>query len=126
MKLHATYCSKDKKKEDGKIPAVQRYSSDRIQKIFQTAKKKDEKFAILSGKYGLLKAGEKIPYYDKLLRKQDIEKLVPKVRKFLREEKISEVIYHTKKVEGQRVPYFQLIKKSCGKEDVNFQIREIQ
>jgi len=126
MKLHATYCSKNKKKDEGKIPAEERYKSERIQKIFRTAKKKDEKFAILSGKYGLLKPGEKIPYYDKLLEKQDVEELISEVRKFLRQEKISEVVYHTKKVEGQRKPYFQLIKKSCERENIDFQIREIR
>ena len=117
MKLHATYCSKNKKKDDGKIPAIQRYKSERIKKIFQTAKKRDEKFAILSGKYGLLKPDEEIPYYDRLLEKQDVEKLVPEVRKFLRKEKISEVIYHTKKIEGQRKPYFRLIKNPAKKKE---------
>jgi len=121
MILHVTYCSKDKSSQSGKIPASERYSSDRIKNIQRLSKKRDENFSILSGKFGLIKADTLIPEYDKLLVKEDVPEMLPKVREQLRKESPSKVIYHTREVEGKRVPYFQLLKKACSEENVDLE-----
>ncbi|WP_153550472.1 DUF6884 domain-containing protein [Candidatus Nanohalobium constans] len=125
MRLHITYCSKDKKTGKGEIPAIERYDSSRIREVKELADRKEKDFAILSGKYGLIPSEKPIPEYDKLLRKEDIERLLPEVKKFLKMKKPEKVIYHTKKVEGKRKPYFELIKESCKVEETDFEKRII-
>ena len=67
MKIHATYCSAEKSRTPGEIPAIVRYTSRRIQWVNKRAQKHGEAFFIVSGKYGLIKAEEEIAYYDFLL-----------------------------------------------------------
>lgn len=64
---------------------MDRYLSDRIQQVSEQAKEKEEQFAILSGKYGLLEPEEQIPYYDKLLKKQHLPEMIPEVEKQLQQ-----------------------------------------
>ena len=125
MKLHITYCSKNKTSHSEKIEAVKRYNSTRINEIRKLAENEGDDFAILSGKYGLIPAEKPIPQYDKLLEKKDISKLLPETRNYLKAVDPQKVVYHTKKVEGVRKPYFQLIKDACIAEDIEFEKRVI-
>ena len=126
MALYVTYCSKDKSREEEKIPAISRYSSARIEKIRELAEKRDQKFAILSGKYGILRPQQKIPFYDKLLGEEDLEEMVQKVEKQLEEMNSEQVIYFTKEVSGQRTPYFELIRRACENTETGFEKRRIK
>ena len=121
MKLHITYCSKNKREDEGKLPAIQRYNSERIKRIKQLADSKREDFAILSGKHGLITAKTQLTYYDKLLQKEDVKILLPKVRKFLRNKKPAKIIYHTKEVKNERKPYFNLIETASKQEEIKFE-----
>lgn len=93
--------------------------------MYSLTREKEASFAILSGKYGLLRPEEEIPFYDKLLRPADVEQMVPKVEKQLKEIEPSCVIYFTRKVEGQRTAYFELIKTACDNSGINFEKRRI-
>lgn len=121
MVLNITYCSKDKTSDPGKIPAIERYVSGRIEDIKSLSDSRNEDFAILSGKYGLIKPSRRIPEYDKLLREEDIEEVIPKVANFLDRESVGKVVYHTRKVEGKRVPYYLLIKKACERQGIEME-----
>lgn len=120
MTLHITYCSKEKDRTRKDLPAIQRYDSERIDKIKVYSDQRNEKFAILSGKYGLIEPEEKIPFYDELLREKDIPHLVTGVKNFLESRNIEKVVYHTKEVEGERRPYFKLLKNACDTLDIEF------
>ena len=125
MPLYVTYCSKDKSRDEERIPAISRYSSARIEKIRELAEKRDQKFAILSGKYGILQPQQKIPFYDKLLTDEDLGKTVPKVEKQLEELNPDQVVYFTKEVSGQRIAYFELIRRACESIGTEFEKRRI-
>lgn len=126
MALYVTYCSKEKSEEPETLPAISRYSSSRIQQIFEKSDTEGHQFAILSGKYGLIRPDKEIPYYDKLLKQQDLEQMIPKVRKQLQELQASKVVYFTKEVENQRIPYFKLLKEACQKEDIELEKKIIE
>ncbi|WEL23700.1 DUF6884 domain-containing protein [Candidatus Nanohalovita haloferacivicina] len=126
MALYVTYCSKEKSSEEKEIPAICRYSSSRIQKIFEKSNTKGHHFAILSGKYGLIEPEKEIPYYDKLLMQDEVGKMIPKVRDQLQELQASKVVYFTKEIENQRIPYFKLVKKACQKENIEFEKKIIE
>ena len=126
MTLHITYCSKDKDRTRKDLPAIERYDSDRIDKIKALAEKRDENFAILSGKYGLIGPEEKIPFYDELLRERNIPQLITGVKNFLESHNVDKVIYHTRKVENERKPYFKLVKNACEGLNIELEKRIIE
>jgi len=121
MKLHVTYCSKNKDRTRKDLPAIERYQSQRIEKVKALADEKSEKFAILSGKYGLIGPKKEIPFYDELLREKNIPELLTGVKSFLQTKNVEKVIYYTKKVENERRPYFKLIKIACDATGVEFE-----
>ena len=126
MTLHITYCSKEKDRTRKDLPAIERYDSDRIDKIKALAEKRDEDFAILSGKYGLIGPEEKIPFYDELLRERNIPQLITGVKNFLESHNVDKVIYHTRKVENERKPYFKLVKNACEGLNIELEKRIIE
>lgn len=126
MTLHITYCSKEKDRTREDLQAIERYDSTRIDRIKALAEEKDQDFAILSGKYGLIGPKEEIPFYDELLRERNIPQLITGVKNFLESHNIDKVIYHTKKVENERKPYFKLVKNACEGLDIELEKRMIE
>lgn len=126
MTLHITYCSKDKDRTRKNLSAIQRYDSDRISRIKALTEQKDEDFAILSGKYGLIGPEEEIPFYDELLHEKDIPQLITGVKNFLQSRDVGKVVYHTKKVEGKRTPYYKLLKNACDTLEIELEKRKIE
>ncbi|MFB6208441.1 MAG: DUF6884 domain-containing protein [Candidatus Nanohaloarchaea archaeon] len=120
MVLHVTYCSKKKSREPGKLPAIERYNSERIEELHEQARQNKEDFAILSGEHGLVTPTEEVTYYDRLLREEDLEEMIPVVREDLQGREVSKVVYHTREIESERVPYFRLIRESCRREKIDF------
>ena len=62
MKIHATYCSAEKSSTTGEIPAIERYTSRRIQWVNKRAQRHGEAFFILSGKYSALGVNERFRF----------------------------------------------------------------
>ena len=73
MTVFCTYCSADKDDSKNKLPAIQRYQSDRITSIYNSAMTLGVNFLILSGKHGILKPEEEIHYYDHRLKSSKIK-----------------------------------------------------
>mgnify|MGYP006277323869 CR=1 FL=1 len=126
MTLHITYCSKEKDRTRKDLPAIQRYDSERIDRIKALAEEKEENFAILSGKYGLIGPEEEIPFYDELLRERNIPQLITGVKNFLEAKNVEKVLYHTRKVENERKPYFKLVKNACEGLDIELEKKIIE
>lgn len=126
MTLHITYCSKEKDRTRKDLPAIQRYDSGRINKVKALAEEKEENFAILSGKYGLIGPEEEIPFYDELLRERNIPQLITGVKNFLEAKNVEKVLYHTRKVENERKPYFKLVKNACEGLDIELEKKIIE
>ena len=72
MELFATYCSAEKDGAAGDLPAIKRYTSERISGVATAAKGAEARFGILSGQYGLINADHPLPYYDHLLQPDEI------------------------------------------------------
>ena len=95
MELFATYCSANKNPGSKHLPAIERYVSDRIQGVYANAQSSGSRFAILSGRFGLLSAEQPIPDYDHLLQPSEIESMANQVAQTLREWNIQSVRWHT-------------------------------
>ncbi len=77
--LYLTYCSRRKQTAAGMLPAIRRYRSRRIRMVAALAGRERAAFRILSGKYGLITAGRRIPYYDHLLRPEEVAAMTIRV-----------------------------------------------
>ncbi|MGH7600908.1 MAG: hypothetical protein ACREOI_31505, partial [bacterium] len=76
MTAFCTYCSALKSQAPGNIPAMQRYQSLRIRKVCQAAMELGLEFYILSGEFGLIPSQQPIPFYDHLLRPEEVPVMV--------------------------------------------------
>lgn len=91
--LLVTICCREKDRAEGLLPAVRRYRSERIERLYRLAGEAGLPFAILSGYFGLIEAEEPIPYYDRLMEEGDIERIAAAGEAFLRERGIKRVIF---------------------------------
>ena len=98
MKAYCTYCSADKNYSDQPLSAISLYKSKRITEVSENAEKADIKFVILSGKYGIVDADEKIDYYDHLLIASEVEEHSELMATQLKEKNISHVVFFMQSV----------------------------
>jgi hypothetical protein len=99
MLAYCTYCSAEKISSEKPLPAIELYKSERIAQVYNSAEKAGVKFAILSGKFGLVEPHQKIEYYDHLLQASEVENHAKLVAAQLREMKISELVFFTRPIE---------------------------
>jgi len=123
--VYCTYCSARKRRDSHPLPAVERYDSGRIRDIYRLARADGVQFLILSGEYGLLLPEEEIPYYDHLLRREEVGALVELVAHQLRVRKIKKLVYFTRPLEGSQDvrPYHDTIAAACSRAGVKFELR---
>ena len=126
MKIHATYCSAEKSRTPGEIPAIERYTSRRIQWVNKRAQKHGEAFFIVSGKYGLIQAKEKIAYYDYLLTSDALEKHIQLLSQQLRKLGIQQVTFFIRpiSVDPNILPYLKSVEEACRLSQVFLEIVE--
>ena len=65
--LYVTCCAAAKDPAEGLLPAAWRYRSARIEAVLALAVARGAEFRILSGRFGLVAAGQPIPDYDQPL-----------------------------------------------------------
>lgn len=117
MKYIITTCCKDKRLDEALLPSIDRYLDPRIKKVFNIAKKSGDGFLILSGKYGILKPEDPIPYYDQILLEENVPEIVDLVVPRFRELRVAEIIVYGKdaSLDLGWIPYYSVLKKSCEK-----------
>lgn len=74
-------------------------------------------FRILSGQFGLVASDDPLPFYDHLLRQEEVEDLSEAVARQLCSQRIEEVVYFTKEPVSHPLigPYFETIKRACAR-----------
>lgn len=110
MKVICTICSKEKDVAGNSLPARLRYLTPRIKAVGKIAKELKLPLFILSGKYGIISAEEMIPYYDHILKEEEISDLSRLISRQLEENHITEIDFYTKN-EPAWLPYTQAIQK---------------
>lgn len=126
MKIHATYCSADKSSAPGEIPAIERYTSRRIEWVNKRAQRHGEAFFIVSGKHGLIKAEEEIAYYDYLLTSDALNEHVQLLSRQLSNLGIQQVTFFTRpvSVDPDILPYLKSVEEACRLSQVSLEIIE--
>ena len=113
--MYCTYCSKQKNMDEGEIPAIQRYQSQRIAQVNLKATIDGCPFFILSGKYGIIPSDYPLPYYDHLLNPEEVDEMAVQVGSQLKTIGLNEIRYFSNNPETDRTlqPYEFVIEKSC-------------
>ncbi len=127
MKVVCTLCSREKNKRDGLLPASKRYSSNRVKVVLDISGKKKLPLYYLSGKYGLVKSDDEIPYYDLLLLPNAVELLSKLVFKQLKNHDITHVLFYVKsKFKKKNKPYYDVIEKACKSADIKLETAKLK
>lgn len=125
--LYVTCCSAAKKPGEGLVPAAWRYDSRRIDAVLNLAVEKAVSFRILSGKFGLLAAGEPIPAYDHLLTPDEVDAHAERVADQLRGIAPVEVVCFTRDAatDPGAQPYRACCEEACRRAGVPCRVVEL-
>lgn len=117
MQAFCTYCSRDKSNEPGNIPAIRRYLDARIEKVYNAASQLGLGFYILSGEFGLLSPQEPIPWYDHLLRPEEVSSLADRITEQIQKYEITSLVYFTNSSvrDPNVIPYHDAIVAACSR-----------
>ena len=115
MEYLCTTCCKDKREDDGLLPASQRYISERIEFVSMESRKLGKPFIILSGKYGFIDSDHKIPWYDQALEPENVAEMLPMLTEQLLDKGVSKIIFYGKPRTTQGwEPYYDALEQSCN------------
>lgn len=127
MTVFCTYCSAEKETFGSPLPAIRRYRSDRIERIYSAALAVGCGFFILSGEYGLLEPNELIPYYDHLLSTEEVEAQAFKLAEQIKQHGISHIIFFTLPLskDEKLAPYHAALRLACALASIRLSLVEI-
>lgn len=125
--MHATTCCSRRKAEDeGLLPAVERYTSPRVAHVATESSRLGLPLLLLSGRFGLLDAGERIPYYDEPLTDEGVARLVPIVVKQIREKGVEALAFYARaRSRPGWEPYHRALEAACEETGVRLEWREV-
>lgn len=127
MTIFSTYCSAEKETAEHSLPAIQRYRSERIRRIYSAALTCGADFFILSGEFGLLTPTEPIPYYDHLLIVDEVESHSLTVAEQIKQHGITQIIFFTLSVavDEKLAAYHACLRLACQTASINLSFVEI-
>ena len=118
MTIFCTYCSAEKDRSEGDLPAIKRYQSSRITSVYIAAESLGLRFLILSGKYGILEPRDPIPYYDHLLQSSEVPEHSKLVANQLEALDAKDLIFFTRQASVVK-PYRDCIKFASEKAGID-------
>lgn len=116
-------CSREKSKDPKPLPARERYTGSHIKLVENIALEQRAQFFILSGKFGLLHAQERIEFYDFLLTEEGVSFLAARVLRqivwlpFV----VGEIQFYTKD-KPNWLPYKKVIEDAAAKTNTNLRV----
>lgn len=120
---YITYCSKEKKKSARPLSALERYQSPRIHQVHDEAERDGADFRILSGRFGLIRGDERIPWYDHLLQSSEVGKMVERVAQGLAGYREAVFFYR----EGDYIePYAETMRRAAESGKIRFRMQPIR
>ena len=127
MHITASYCSAPKRDDDGLLPAIERYRSERLRGLWALGRSLGAPLFILSGRFGLLAADEPIPWYDHLLPAAEVPAMTARVSGQLRAHGVAAVTWHTASpaVAPAVQPYLDVMRAACREAGAGFTVHEL-
>lgn len=127
MKVYCTYCSGEKSPSEHLLPAIERYTSRRIQLVYKMAMESDIRCFILSGKYGLIDSKQPIANYDHLLKEKEVNKHSQLVADQLLQNGIRELVFfiRNKQNDPNLKPYIRCMELASQKAKTSLILSEL-
>lgn len=98
------------------MPAINRYISPRIEKTMKLAETQNADFLILSGKFGLLRPLDPIPWYDHMLTPDEVSAMAQKIAPQLSRYTEITFFHH----QGDYIaPYLAAVKQAAGERKIH-------
>ncbi|MBN1873373.1 MAG: prolyl oligopeptidase family serine peptidase [Anaerolineae bacterium] len=95
LPCYISLCSARKREDEGELPAIERYTAPRVNDVYHWARRDRAEFRIFSGKFGLLQAGDPIPWYDHRLQAEDVSAMATQVAEQLKTQGIHKLVVYT-------------------------------
>lgn len=126
MQYLCTTCCRDKLRDDGLLPAAERYADERIARVLAEARRRGVPMLFLSGRFGLLAPHDLIPYYDHALCEEEVVALVPRLVRALQERGVSELRFLAlpRDTPGWE-PYYAALEAACAQAGIRWQVELI-
>ena len=127
MHAFVTYCSARKRSDEGLLPAIRRYQSSRIDRVYAAALQLGMAFFILSGEFGLLSPLQSIPWYDHLLKPDEVLALTDRVEAQIRRAEIARLVYFTQSLAAAPdvIPYHDVMVGACSRARTDYLVVEL-
>ena len=106
------------------MPAEDRYTGEHIAQVKLIARESKNPFYILSGKYGLIFASDKVPYYDYYLEDSAVEALIEKVFRKIQNENITEIEFYSED-KPTWAPYKKVIEDAAKQAGISLSVRQL-
>ncbi len=114
MEHLCTTCCKRKRRDEGSLPAMQRYLSGRIRFVHGESLRLAVPLLLLSGRFGLLKPDDRIPWYDERLSYDKAHKLVPFIANQLNEYGVTAIAFYARpRLTSGWGPYYDVLERAC-------------
>ncbi|MFO7609541.1 MAG: hypothetical protein R6X35_10150 [Candidatus Krumholzibacteriia bacterium] len=122
--LYITCCAARKDPAAEPLPAAWRYRSSRIDAVLALAVEHAVGFRILSGKFGLVAAGEPIPPYDHLLAPAEVPAHAAQVAAQLRDVAPLRVVYFSRSDgdDPAALPYRICCEEACRQAGISCRV----
>ena len=127
MRVYCIVCSRKKLETTAPVNAIDLYLSPNIRDVYEMSQRQGLDFRILSGKFGLLRAEQKIKTYDYLLTQDAVEELKERIKQQITSQGIEGVTFFAENRERHPnwVPYYDSIIQSCNELGINLELIEI-
>jgi hypothetical protein len=124
MEFVCTICCKEKRTDTSLLPAIDRYLSTRIAFAYDESRRLGRPMLILSGKYGLLRPEDPIPWYDQKLVMEAVPEIVPVIASRLTKLGVSHIIFYCRtKTDLDWRPYHAALEQACQMQNVEITFR---
>lgn len=127
MHAFCTYCSAGKSRDAGDIAAIRRYQSKRIETVYAAAQQLGVEFCILSGEFGLIAPDYPIPWYDHLLRADEVPALTERIVEQIAQHGITRLVYFSQSFDRDPaiIPYHEVLALASVRLGVPFMMIEL-
>lgn len=127
MRLILTTCCKNKQTQPEPLPAIERYLSPRIHQVYQISQGSQTRFAIFSGKYGLVYPETLIPFYDHLLRENEAEGMIKLLISQLEQSGIHSIGFYVNTIENDPsiAVYRKTLADVCRRMKIDLELIEL-
>ncbi len=113
---YISLCCAEKREDEGSLPAIERYTAARVHDVYHWARRDGADFRIFSGKFGLLRPSDPLPWYDHILQPEDVLEMAARVAEQNREQGLHKLVIHTAEIEThpQELIYLGCLQGAAG------------